>query len=448
MVLLPKYILILFFLITADYFLGIAIENAPPASRRKYLILSILFNIGTLFVFKYFNFFSHNVFALSQFLHWNYSPTLLNLVLPLGLSFHVFQSLSYVIEVFRGTVKSERNYIHYALYVMFFPQLVAGPIERPGNLLPQIAHNHEFNAHMARRGLERMLWGFFKKLVIADNLAVIVNGLFLNLPSDGISLALLAVMFAYQLYCDFSGYTDIALGSAMVLGFNLRENFNRPFAAGSVGDFWHRWHMSLSSWFRDYVYIPLGGGRVTTAKWCRNILIVFVLSGLCHGANWTYAVWGVINGFYIIIGRVTEKAREFFVSLTGLSKTPRLHRVVQIVFIFALTCLAFVFFRASSIGDAWWIVGQIPADLPKLLSMNYLRHELFRGLGLAYEHRYIAFIAIALLEIIQYIQTKRSTFFIFDNTPKIIRYGWYYLLLTSILLFGYFGEQVFIYFQF
>ncbi len=227
----PKYILILFFLITIDYFLGIQLEKVANRKRLFFLIISIIANLGTLFIFKYFNFFNVNVAALAQFLHWNYSYSVLQIILPLGLSFHVFQSLSYVIEVYRKKFTAERNYLTYALYVMFFPQLVAGPIERPQHLLPQFKLEHNFDAHKARLGLERMLWGFFKKLVIADQIGLIVNFMFLHLPVDGPSLIVLAILFTYQIYCDFSGYCDIAIGAALVLGFDLTENFNRPFSS-------------------------------------------------------------------------------------------------------------------------------------------------------------------------------------------------------------------------
>src|SRR3989338_1605290 len=308
----PKYILILFFLITVDYFLGKAIEGAKGRKRRVYLVVSILSNIGVLFFFKYFNFFNENVAQLAHFLDWNYSPMLLSIALPLGLSFHVFQSLSYVIEVYRGKVPAERNYFTYALYVMFFPQLVAGPIERPGHLLPQFKAPHHFDRVNVVRGLERMGWGFFKKLVIANNIAPMVTHLY-NQPSlEGPQVLLLATLFAYQLYADFSGYSDIAIGAARTLGYNLTENFNRPFASRSITEFWRRWHISLSNWIRDYLYYPLvlGGTPHSALRLYASLFFTFVAIGLWHGAAWTYVLFGVLHGTYLVIGSGTLSWRK------------------------------------------------------------------------------------------------------------------------------------------
>src|SRR3989344_5030668 len=249
----PQYILVLFTLITLDFFLAQLIEKQTGRRRAALLWTSVAGNIGMLFFFKYFNFFNINLDALADLLHWNYDPMLLYIALPLGLSFHIFQSLSYVIEVYRGRFKPERNYLIYALYVMFFPQLVAGPIERPAHLLPQFLKAHTFDAQRVRRGLERILWGFFKKIVIADNIAPIVSHIYAGTPADGPLIIAVALLFAYQLYCDFSGYSDIAVGTALVLGYDIMENFDRPYAARSVSEFWRRWHISLSSWLRDYL---------------------------------------------------------------------------------------------------------------------------------------------------------------------------------------------------
>ena len=254
----PKYIIILFALITLDFFLAKEINKREGGRRKFFFLVSVIANLGTLIFFRYFNFLNENISFLVNFLHWNYDPFLLKIALPLGLSFHIFQSLSYIIEVYKKKYIPEKNYITYALYVMFFPQLVAGPIERPQHLLPQLNTVNSFDFIKARRGLERMLIGFFKKLVIADQLAIIVNYGYSNLYSlDSLTLLFIFVLFAYQIYCDFSGYSDIAIGSALMLGYELTENFNRPFSSQTVGEFWRRWHMSLSNWLRDYLYYPL-----------------------------------------------------------------------------------------------------------------------------------------------------------------------------------------------
>jgi D-alanyl-lipoteichoic acid acyltransferase DltB (MBOAT superfamily) len=247
----PVYVLILFGLITIDFFLGLQIERAVGKKRLIYLVISICSNLSILFLFKYFNFFNESAALFAQYINWNYSPTLFSFILPLGLSFHVFQSLSYVIEVYRKKYVAEKSYITYALYVLFFPQLVAGPIERPQNLLPQLHKEQQFNPTLVRQGLEQMLWGFFKKMVIADQIAQIINPLYANLPTESSLLLCIAVLFSYQLYCDFSGYSDIAIGSAKMLGYDLQINFNRPYAARTLSDFWRRWHISLSGWLLE-----------------------------------------------------------------------------------------------------------------------------------------------------------------------------------------------------
>lgn len=446
MALLPKYIVILVAVITIDYFLALQIDVCQGRKRKLFLIISILTNIGILFFFKYFNFFSTNIETLAKALHFNYNPIVLNFVLPLGLSFHVFQSLSYVIEVYKRNYKPERNYITYALYVMFFPQLVAGPIERPTGLLPQLSMHYTFDYLKVRQGLERMLWGFFKKLVIADQIAQIIDPLFLNLPSNSTTLIAIAVLFTYQIYCDFSGYTDIALGVASMLGFTLRENFNRPFAAKTFSDFWHRWHMSLSTWFRDYVYFPLGGSRVSKVKAIRNVSVVFLLSGFWHGANWTFIVWGMLNGLYLIVETETQRVRGYISNILENSKLSILYSILQTVVVFGCVAIAFVFFRATDIEQAWWILQHIifpsqkgGVDLPLLSAMT-------KNIG---NVSFVVTVAsIFLLEIIQYLQARKNTLYIFESRGVFVRYIWYICLTWLIILFGYFDSQTFIYFQF
>ncbi len=446
----PKYILILFFLIVTDYVLAIQIDKNSDKKRKFLLVVSICTNLGTLFFFKYFNFFNQSVSDLASLLNWNYSPWLLSIALPLGLSFHVFQSLSYVIEVYKKNYKPERNLLHYGIYVMFFPQLVAGPIERPQHLLPQFNKIIQFDGQKIRKGLERMLWGFFKKLVIADQLALIVNPLFINLPKDGSSLILLAFLFAYQLYCDFSAYSDIAIGSALVLGFDLSENFDRPFTSRSVGEFWRKWHISLSNWLRDYLYYPLalGWGKVSKTRLFISLFITFVLIGLWHGANWTFAVFGGLQGVYLIFGSLTEKWRKKFRETTRLNRFPRLRVVIQVVFVFCLFSFSLIFFRSENMGQAWQFVYGLTHGLGDLFDYSFLRYQLFRGLGVGGIQHIPLYLSIVLVEVVQYYQSKKQTFYIFGQKSKFTRYSWYYALFFIIILFGYFGGQQFIYFQF
>lgn len=447
----PVFVLILFGLITLDFFLGQAIEGQQGRKRLVCLVLSICANIGVLFFFKYCNFFTENVAALAQFFHFNYTPALLSIALPLGLSFHVFQSLSYVIEVYRGRYRAEKSYLTYALYVMFFPQLVAGPIERPQHLLPQLHLTHSFDATRTRRGLERMLWGFFKKVVIADQIAQVINPLFANPSSEGPVLIFMVVAFTYQLYCDFSGYADIAVGSAMVLGFELTENFNRPFAAVSVAEFWRRWHISLSNWLKEYLYYPLalGWGKVSKVKLYASLFITFVLIGLWHGANWTFVVMGAMHGTYLVVGSITEKWRQRFAQAIGFVKVPRLRKAWQVGVVFLLVTLSFIFFRATSVAQAWYIVTHLTTGLGNLLSYHYVRYELFTGLGVWNNGLgLVVFLCVVVMELVQYYQARANTQYLFDTEPSWIRLGWYYALVVAVLCFGYFGAEGFIYFKF
>jgi D-alanyl-lipoteichoic acid acyltransferase DltB (MBOAT superfamily) len=435
----------LFVVITADYFLAFLIDKHVGRKRLIFLIASILINVGILFFFKYFNFFNQNLSVLADVINWNYTPLLLHIALPIGLSFHVFQSLGYVIDVYKKKYTPETNYLTYALYVMFFPQLVAGPIERPQHLLPQLNQVHTFDPVLARKGLERMLWGFFKKLVIADQIGQMINPLFTNLPTQSSVLILMGILFTYQLYCDFSGYTDIALGAASMLGINLRENFNRPFAARTFFDFWRRWHMSLSTWFRDYVYISLGGSQVTKIKWVRNVLITFLLSGFWHGANWTFIIWGGLNGLYLVIEHLTDGLRKSIVRITGIARVPILHYTLQTSIVFLAVAVSFIFFRAENTTQAVLIMDRIISGIPEF-SLHGVVGEMSKVVGNVVF--LVTMLAVVLMEIVQYVQAKRETFFIFETKPRYIRYAWYAALTWSILLFGYFDAQTFIYFQF
>jgi D-alanyl-lipoteichoic acid acyltransferase DltB (MBOAT superfamily) len=444
----PQYIFILFGLIVLDFCLAPYIQRASGHRRRVLLAISIVANLGMLFVFKYFNFFNVNLAALAGFLHWNYPISYLSLALPLGLSFHVFQSLSYVIEVYKGAYTAERNFLTYALYVMFFPQLVAGPIERPAHLLPQLKLKHHFDATRARRGLERMLWGFFKKLVIADNIAVIVAHIYSNLlHADGPTLLLLMVLFSYELYCDFSGYSDIAVGSALILGFELTENFNRPYASRSVAEFWRRWHISLSSWLRDYLYIPLGGSRVSQPRHYANLLITFILIGLWHGANWTFVAMGTLHGTYLVIDSITEKTRQYFWTLFDSVTIPRLSAFIQTFFTFILVTIGWVFFSAPSIRDAFFILTHAFVGLSALFSLSYVRLTLLTvtTIGVTKLIFFEIIVSILFLEIVQYLQAHG---YAFQTSSRRQRWSLYYFVTLAILSFGFFGGMPFIYFQF
>ncbi|MFD2144187.1 MBOAT family O-acyltransferase [Mucilaginibacter antarcticus] len=292
----PIYILILGFTILIDYFAGIYLEKTTaPKKRKRLLVISLIANIGVLAVFKYYNFFALNINVIGNGGWLGY----LKILLPIGLSFHTFQAMSYTIEVYRGNQKAEKHFGIYALYVMFYPQLVAGPIERPQNILHQFYEKHPFNFEDLKAGLMQMATGMFKKVVIADRLAIAVDGAYLHPQTQsGGSLLIATLLYGFQIYCDFSGYSDIGIGAARTMGFRLMDNFRSPYFSRSVSEFWSRWHISLSTWFRDYLYIPLGGNRVAVPHWYLNLLIVFVVSGFWHGANWTFIIWGALHGIF------------------------------------------------------------------------------------------------------------------------------------------------------
>src|SRR5215217_6193014 len=308
----PIYILILGFTIIIDFFAAIYIEKTNGQRRKLLLAASIIANIGILCVFKYYNFFVDNIESFSFIAFGNQLKLpYLSILLPIGLSFHTFQALSYTIEVYRGHQVAERNLGIYSLYVMFYPQLVAGPIERPQNILHQFHERKHFNYDNVTSGLRLMLWGMIKKVVIADRLSLFTDDVFNNIGNfPPLTLVLAVFFFSFQIFCDFSGYSDIAIGAARVMGFKLMTNFNQPYQARNISEFWKRWHISLSTWFRDYLYIPLGGNRVKLYRGYLNLFIVFIISGFWHGANWTFIVWGALHGFYLIFAQVTKMPRN------------------------------------------------------------------------------------------------------------------------------------------
>jgi alginate O-acetyltransferase complex protein AlgI len=425
----PVYILILGFTIVIDYLAGLYIEKSEGYKRKLYLVVSLIANIGVLCVFKYYNFINTNVGSLLS--NWGYSSPLpyLSILLPIGLSFHTFQAMSYTIEVYRGNVPAERKFGIYALYVMFYPQLVAGPIERPQNLLHQFYSKHVFNTNNITDGLKQMLIGFLKKLVIADRVAIYVNTIYGNVDSQsGSSLACATVFFAFQIYCDFSAYSDIAIGAAKVMGFDLMKNFNRPYLATSISQFWRRWHISLSTWFKDYLYIPLGGSRVKSKiLQYRNLLIVFLISGLWHGANWTYLVWGGLNGVLLILESVFNISSKN----TGWIKT-----IFKTLVTFLLVCITWVFFRATNVSDALTI-------LKKIIYFDGPFNP-----GNPKDHFFYGCLAIAGLLFFEWINEYKPTLYKYFPNSFITRCAYYTLIVVVILLFGVFGGGEFIYFQF
>ncbi len=448
----PVYILVLLATIVIDYWAGILIEGSKGSKRKVYLVISIISTCLVLFVFKYFNFFNTNFSKLADLIGWNYPVENLSIILPIGLSFHTFQSLSYVIEVYRGNQKAEKHFGIYSLYVMFFPQLVAGPIERPQNLLHQFYEKHHFDYVRVTDGLKLMLWGLFKKVVIADRLAVVVDTIY-GSPSDfsGIAYITATVFFAFQIYCDFSGYSDMAIGSAQVLGFKLMDNFNRPYFSKSVSEFWKRWHISLSSWFRDYLYIPLGGNRVAVPRMYVNLMLTFVLSGLWHGANWTYIVWGALNGVLIVGSVATRDIRERWVHTIGLDPHPRIHRYLSILITFTLICFTWIFFRANNMSDAFLILKGIGEVFSQIITfdLSFLKEiKDIESWGLSKIQFVIALLMIALMECIHMVQRHSTIRHMLRDLPLWQRWTIYYVLIFTVLVFWQENDRQFIYFQF
>lgn len=429
----PVYILILGVTIVIDYVAAIWIEEEKSAARRRtYLAVSVASLCVTLFAFKYFNFFNENAAELAAMIGWNYPIGALRILLPIGLSFHTFQGLSYVIEVYRGKQKAERHFGIYSLYVMYFPQLVAGPIERPQNILHQFYEPHKFNLNRASDGLFLALWGLFKKVVVADALAVYVDTVYnASAHHNGTTLLIATYCFAIQIYCDFSGYSDIARGVSRVYGIELMKNFETPYFARSISEFWSRWHISLSTWFRDYVYIPLGGNRVTSWKYFRNIMVVFMLSGFWHGANWTFIVWGALHGLYLMIERGFSTLTRGMASWSPGAVA--IGRALGLLLTFHAVVLAWVFFRAADVTTAFNIIARIFTQPGPLFTDPILAQGMF------------GIVAVLTLDAFH----RLASFWDRPETYSLgFRFAYALTLLFGIVLLGVEHGTQFIYFQF
>ena len=440
----PIYILILFGTIIIDYYAAIYIDKNTGHKRKLFLILSIIANVGVLAVFKYYNFFIDNLNLTLHGFGSGLTLPYLGILLPIGLSFHTFQAMSYTIEVYRGNFKPERHFGIYSLYVMFYPQLVAGPIERPQHILPQMHRENRFNYLNITDGLKLILWGLFKKIVIADRLAQFVNQVFDNYTDyQGIPLCIAAIFFSFQIYFDFSAYSDIAVGTAKTMGYDLMQNFKNPYSATSISEFWTRWHISLSSWFKDYVYIPLGGNKVKLSKWMLNILIVFTLSGFWHGASWTFIVWGALHGAYLIIEKLIHKSLS--ISANGL-------KVFKRALVFFFVTLAWIFFRATDFKQAGYIIQNLFSSLPEqinaiLTNANFERKTLLYCDQTKTEF-FLALLSLVFVTLIHRIQRDKTIPEFLNSQATGIRWGLYFIFLYGIVFFGVFEKIQFIYFQF
>lgn len=435
-----EYVILILVSTAIDFFAAKRMSLTPLKSKRKkFLLLSIFTNLGLLFSFKYFNFFSDSARAILNEFNIFYDVPAFDLLLPVGISFYTFQTLSYTIDVYNSKKQPETHFGKFALYVSFFPQLVAGPIERSNSLLPQLHLKYDFDYDRVVDGLRLMLWGFFKKVVIADRLAYYVNIVYNN-PNEhyGFQIILATVFFAFQIFCDFSGYSDIAIGAAKVFGINLTNNFDKPYFSKSISEFWKRWHISLSTWFRDYVYIPLGGNRVIKWRWYYNLFITFLVSGLWHGANWTFVVWGALHGFYFVFAIFSKPYRRNIIKSIALDKYPSVLKVIQVLSTFILICFGWIIFRANSLSEAVVLIKNIFTLHSESMHINFLRtSDLILDL-----------VFIALLQISYFLQKDRKFSTFLASKPTLIRWSVYVFITLSILYFGGQGGQEFIYFRF
>jgi alginate O-acetyltransferase complex protein AlgI len=440
-----RFLFLLIFSTLLDYYTGIKMSDAKnPSAKKFWFWLSISVNLGFLGVFKYYNFFAESFAGALDNLGVHVNPWTLKVILPVGISFYTFHGLSYVIDIYKDRIKAEKNFIDYAVFVSFFPLLVAGPIERATHLLPQIQRKRTFDYAKAVDGMRQILWGLFKKVVIADQCAEYANLIFNNSTDySGSTLVLGALFFTFQIYGDFSGYSDIALGTARLFGIELLRNFAFPYFSRDIAEFWRRWHISLSTWFRDYLYIPLGGSKGGTWMKVRNTFIIFIVSGFWHGANWTFIAWGALNAFFIMPSIIFNTNRNNLEIVAKGIYFPALKDVFSIIITFSLTVVAWIFFRAENINHAFHYIQEMLAGLVTKNGYVETLNLLYWKVGYALP------ILILLFVLVEWLgregQYAIAGISVIHN--RVLRWGVYYILIISLFWFG--GkEQQFIYFQF
>lgn len=430
-----RFLFLLVFSIGLDYFSGIQIENSKTKKKATFwLVLSIAINLGFLGFFKYYNFFADSFADMVGGLGFVVHPWTLKIILPVGISFYTFHGLSYIIDVYKKKIKAEKNFIEYALFVSYFPLLVAGPIERATHLLPQVKKLRIFNYEQAANGVRQILWGLFKKMVIADNCAPIVNEIFANYQTESASnLVYGAVLFAFQIYGDFSGYSDIALGVSRLFGIELLKNFNYPYFSRDIAEFWRRWHISLSSWFRDYLYIPLGGSKGGIWMKIRNTFIIFLVSGFWHGANWTFIFWGGLNALFFLPLLLRKTNRNNLEDVAFGKLLPSFRDALSIVLTFSLTCFAWIFFRATNLTEAFHYIKRIFSK-----SLFHFPTELTLKI--------IALVGF--MFVIEWMNRSENHGLEVKRFHPVIRRLLYFGIVIIILKYASFGSNEFIYFQF
>jgi alginate O-acetyltransferase complex protein AlgI len=443
--------LLLFGSTVIDFWLARAISRSDSAVVRKSLLtLSLLGNIGILFVFKYFNFFVEVACDLAALPGQPFTPLVSGLVLPIGISFYTFQTMSYTLDVYQGDLEPEPSLSRFALYVSFFPQLVAGPIARAGDVLPQLRHHSQLDYARITSGLRLMGWGLFKKVVIADQLSIAVDHVYSQPGAwTGPHYVIATCFFSFQIYCDFSGYSDIAIGAARVLGVSLRRNFDRPYLARSCREFWSRWHISLSTWFRDYVYKPLGGSRGSEYRTSVNLMLVFLISGLWHGASWNYVVWGALHGVFLVASRLTRGMRRSLAVRLSLNSEHRLLRMLQVIVVFTLVSFSWIFFRAENVASGLEIIRRLPEGWGPIFQLGGLRSAI-KQLGLPQHYFAAALLLIVFLQCVESLTAQHVGFRIRQwwDASATLRWFSYVSLLLAILNLSSVMRPPFLYFQF
>ncbi|MCB9683880.1 MAG: MBOAT family protein [Alphaproteobacteria bacterium] len=445
----PEYGLLMAATTTLDWFVGMRIEDAPTvAGKRAWLTVTLCSNLGVLFLFKYWNLLNGSAGAVAVATGLGWPVPMLDLVLPVGISFYTFQAMSTAIDVYRGNLKAIRSLWTFALFVSFFPQLVAGPIERATTLVPQLMRLPGFDLDRMAKGLRLAAWGMFKKVVVADRLRLLVDHVYEEPTAySGFAIVIATIFFSWQVYCDFSGYSDIAVGVARIFGVELMNNFDHPYGSRSMTEMWTRWHVSLTTWFRDYLYHPLGGNRVSQPRWVFNVMVVFVLSGLWHGAEWRFALWGALNGVALLFDRWTKPLRDRASAATGLASVPWLHAAVAIASTQVLWWITIVPFRARSATDTWTLYTRVgdgwahfgdPVALGLFLNRVDLDPWMFG----------FCVLLIPVVEVVETLRRRPAWVTWLAERATATRWGLDYALVFGVLLLGHWVDSPFIYFQF
>jgi alginate O-acetyltransferase complex protein AlgI len=440
-----RFLFLILFSTILDYSIALKLQNQDKENiRKKYLWLSIVINIGFLAVFKYFNFFVDSFVDAFDLLGITLQKTTLNIILPVGISFYTFQTLSYTIDVYKKKLEPTNDFIAFTAFVSFFPQLVAGPIERASNLLPQFYQKRQFDYAKAVDGMRQILWGLFKKMVIADNCGELANQIFNNYTQyDGVTLVFGAIFFSFQIYGDFSGYSDIAIGTSRLFGFNLKRNFAFPYFSRDVAEFWRRWHISLSTWFRDYIYIPLGGSDGGMNKKLKNTFIIFLVSGFWHGANWTYVAWGLINALYFIPLLILNKNRKNLDVIAQDSFFPKIGALLSMIGTYILITYSWIYFRSDSLTSAFDYTKKIFTFSSLKESIVFFHNKMF------WEWGYYVLILVLFFMVMEWFGRKNEyAIEKLFNSNVVFRWSFYFLIIFIIIIFKSINLQEFIYFQF